>query len=151
MSATGTGTTIIGGKNISSLLPVFLNPGEFLVFTHNLGRAAFSVRVTEADPATPDFLGCDQLSLSFVGAPAGIHLFQTPNVLTVSNDGAVSRSFYIEAKWEEKSEELNLELQSSVLSESAILSSLNKVPNLPKTLLKAKDKLEKSLLKKGKK
>lgn len=150
MSATGTGTTIIGGKNISSLRPIFLDAGQSIIFTHNLGRAAFAVRATEADPGSP-FFGCDQLSLSFLFPPAGIHLFQTPDVLTITNDEAVSRSLYIEAKWEEKSEELNLEPQIAALSESQILNSLNQMVNLPKDLLKAKDKLQKSLSKKGKK
>jgi hypothetical protein len=49
MSATGHGgVSIIFGENHAELKPVLLLSGQNMVFTHNLGRKAYQVLVTDA-------------------------------------------------------------------------------------------------------
>ena len=117
MSATGQGTSLIAGVNFSLIKAQTLGPSGVLTYTHSgptqpngPGRPAYSVVVTSGDPAAGGFgedLGTD-LSVP-MDAAAVISVAQTTDVITVTNLSAEDTIIiYVECKWLENSEELNL-------------------------------------------
>lgn len=103
MSATGQGgVTIITGSNHATLSPVAIPSGSQLVFTHNVGRRAFSVIVTSGD-VMGNFgqvlTGADNV---FVTQP-------TANQIVVAyTSGIAPEVVFISCRWEEPTPELDL-------------------------------------------
>lgn len=102
MSATGQGgVTLIAGQNHGQLDPVGIDAGQQLVFTHNVGRFAFSVIVTSGDLNRGQVLtGADGVSI----------LQPDVNTLVVLNGSESDLLVYISVRWEEPSSELDLVL-----------------------------------------
>ena len=119
MSATGQGTTLIAGQNSAFIKAQTIPAAGTLVFTHSgatapngPGYAAYSVVVTQGDPAGGGVdLGCD-LSVPFTQLVPPITVSQTADAITITNTTAnpsVDIIIYAECKWLENSEELNLQ------------------------------------------
>lgn len=104
MSATGQGgVTLIAGQSHGQLEPVALAGGDQLVFTHNVGRYAFSVIVTDGG------INRGQVLTS----ADGIFIVQPDvNTVIVQNTDA-TRNVYISVRWEEPSSELDLVLSGA--------------------------------------
>jgi hypothetical protein len=103
MSATGQGgVTIITGRNHSTLIPVAIPSGSELVFTHNVGRRAFSVIVTSGNPAENYGQVLTSADNVFVVQP-------NENQIVVQYPfGASDEIVFISCRWEEPTPELDL-------------------------------------------
>lgn len=101
MSAIGQGgvsilESITHSVSVPVTIPAF---GGSCVLTHNVGRKAFQVLVTGADPGFPG---------GVYNPSIGIIVTQTDNVLTVANFFFADLAVYIAPRWEENTVELNL-------------------------------------------
>lgn len=103
MSATGQGgVTIITGRNHSTLFPVSIPSGSELVFTHNVGRRAFSVIVTSGNP-----LG--NYGQVLTGADNVFVIQPNENQIIVQYPvGVADEIVFISCRWEEPTPELDL-------------------------------------------
>jgi hypothetical protein len=102
MSATGQGgVTLIAGQNHGQLSPVTIDGGNQLVFSHDVGRYAFSVLVTDGGANRGQLL---------TGADNILILQPDVNTVIVQNTGVADASVYISIRWEEPSSELDLVL-----------------------------------------
>jgi len=116
MSATGQGTTLIAGVNFALIKSQTLPPSGTLVFTHSgatqpngPGRPAYSVVVTQGDPTPPGTDLGNDLLMPFTNAAPLVTLSQSNDAITITNtDAGAPVTIYVECKWLENSEELNL-------------------------------------------
>ncbi len=123
MSATGTGTSIVCGKNHSTYLPVQLLAGQTMVWEHGVGRFAYFVEmyyVDSFDSSTGNISGngtgmANVIARSSVGTPNPPFsvLQPDPNVLVI-DASAVTEDllFILEVKFEPSSKELDLIIQN---------------------------------------
>lgn len=96
MSAAGQGgISIITGSSHAELAPVTIPAFGNLVWTHNVGRIAFQVLVTDSNG-------------NVLSPQQGIVVTQTTSALTVSNGNESDVVVYIAPRWEENTVELNL-------------------------------------------
>lgn len=108
MSATGQGgVTIITGVNHASLAPVAIPSGSQLVFSHNVGRRAFSVIVTSGDPAGNYGQVLTSADNVFVTQP------DVNTIVVAYPVGASDEIVFISCRWEEPTPELDLVLAPS--------------------------------------
>lgn len=97
MSAIGQGgVSIISGTTHSELSTITIPNGSSCIFTHNVGRTAFQVLVT------------DQHGNILDPWASGLFINQTPDVLTVANASDLIYQVYISPRWEENTVELSL-------------------------------------------
>lgn len=103
MSATGQGgVTIITGRNHSTLFPVAIPSGSELVFTHNVGRRAFSVLVTSGDPLGNFGQVLTSADNVFVIQP------NVNQIVVQYPSGITAEIVFISCRWEEPTPELDL-------------------------------------------
>jgi hypothetical protein len=100
MSATGQGgVSVIAGQSHGQLSPVTIPASGFLTFTHNVGRFAFSVLVTDGGANYGQVLtSADDM---FVTQPDA-------NTVVVSNNSGDNKPVFISCRWEEPTPELDL-------------------------------------------
>lgn len=104
MSATGQGgVSVIAGSNHATLTPVAIPSGSQLVFTHNVGRRAFSVIVTSGEAASYGqvLTSADNV---FVSQP------DVDTIVVAYPVGAAPELVFISCRWEEPTPELDLVL-----------------------------------------
>lgn len=123
MSATGSGTSIVCGKNHSSYLPVQILAGQTMVWEHGVGRFAYFVEmylVTAFDPVTGNIEGngaglTSVLARQNPSALPFVLIQPDPNTLVIDASAVTSTlRFILEVKFEPNSKELNLILQNGV-------------------------------------
>ncbi|RLC33088.1 hypothetical protein DRH13_00140 [Candidatus Woesebacteria bacterium] len=121
MSATGTGTSIVCGKNHSSYLPVQLLAGQTMVWEHGVGRFAYFVEmylVTAFDAATGNIEGngsgmASVIARQSLGALPFVLSQPSPNVLVIDGSALTEDLLFIlEVKFEPSSKELDLIIQN---------------------------------------
>lgn len=104
MSATGQGgVSLITGSNHATFAPVTLPLNQQLVFTHNVGRRAFSVIVTSGDPAGNYGQVLNSTNSVLVTQP-------DENTIIVRYSGLLAPEpiVFISCRWEEPTPELDL-------------------------------------------
>lgn len=107
MSATGqNGLSIIVGTTHDDMSPVLIpDNGGFLLFTHNVGRVAYQVIITD-----------DQGNVVNNAVPNFWSVSQTVNAIRVQNNSvAGSTPVYIAPRWEENTVELSTLLDTPIL------------------------------------
>ncbi len=132
MSATTTGVTIIGGRNDGSICglnqdpptPLIIPDGQAVTFTHNTGKRAYKINVTNldaTDPVSTEAYTAANMNVSpDAAAPPGngvypgIAIIQPAaspgvyNQIIVENTSGADVACCIQVFWEVKSEELSL-------------------------------------------
>ncbi len=133
MSATTTGVTIIGGRNDGSICglnqdpptPLIIPDGQAVTFTHNTGKRAYKINVTNlnaTDPVSTEAYTATNMNVSPDSAAPpgngpypGVTIIQPEappgeyNSIIVANNGlGEDLACCIQVFWEVKSEELSL-------------------------------------------
>lgn len=123
MSATGSGTSIVCGKNHSSYFPVQILAGQTMIWEHGVGRFAYFVEmylVTAFDPVTGNIEGngsgmASVIARQSLGALPFVLIQPDPNTLVIDASAVTEDlTFILEVKFEPNSKELNLILQNGV-------------------------------------
>ena len=96
MSATGQGgVSLIASPNSGNTTGVAIPNGQSLKYTHNVGKKAYQVLVTDPNG-------------NILNVAGGITVTQSTGVITVANSSGGALTVFIEARWEENSAEVTL-------------------------------------------